>query len=224
MEQKRKNAVFIIALVLLSCVVMAVIETVIEPAYAIKSAWKVVFFLILPLILLLTQKTQTLQKAFTLHKKSVPKLLGLGLLIYAVIMGAYFLTKGVFDYNALVSSLSADQQVSPENFFWVAGYISFGNSLLEEFLFRLVGLLALSVYLSKKAAYLFSSLLFALYHVAMIGGSFPIPLLLLSLLGLTVGGLIFDYVDEKDGTIYHSWFIHMFADFAIMTIWYFHIV
>jgi membrane protease YdiL (CAAX protease family) len=224
MEQKRKNAVFITALVLLSCVVMAVIETVIEPAYAIKSAWKVVFFLILPLILLLTQKTQTLQKAFTLHKKSVPKLLGLGLLIYAVIMGAYFLTKGIFDYNALVSSLSADQQVSPENFFWVAGYISFGNSLLEEFLFRLVGFLALSVYLSKKAAYLFSSLLFALYHVAMIGGSFPIPLLLLSLLGLTVGGLIFDYVDEKDGTIYHSWFIHMFADFAIMTIWYFHIV
>lgn len=224
MEQKRKNTVFIIALVLLSCVVMAVIETVIEPAYAIKSAWKVVFFLILPLILLLTQKTQTLQKAFTLHKKSVPKLLGLGLLIYAVIMGAYFLTKGIFDYSALVSSLSADQQVSPENFFWVAGYISFGNSLLEEFLFRLVGFLALSVYLSKKAAYLFSSLLFALYHVAMIGGSFPIPLLLLSLLGLTVGGLIFDYVDEKDGTIYHSWFIHMFADFAIMTIWYFHIV
>jgi len=224
MEQKRKNAVFIIALVLLSCAVMAVIETVIEPAYAIKSAWKVVFFLILPLILLLTQKTQALQKAFTLHKKSVPKLLGLGLLIYAVIMGAYCLTKGVFDYNVLVSSLSADQQVSPENFFWVAGYISFGNSLLEEFLFRLAAFLALSAYLSKKAAYLFSSLLFALYHVAMIGGSFPIPLLLLSLLGLTVGGLIFDYVDEKDGTIYHSWFIHMFADFAIMTIWYLHIV
>jgi len=65
--------------------------------------------------------------------------------------------------------------------------------------------------------------MFALYHVAMIGGSFPLPLLLLALVGLAIGGGIFDYVDDKSRNIYNSWIIHMFADFAIMTIWYIHI-
>ena len=57
----------------------------------------------------------------------------------------------------------------------------------------------------------------------MIGASFPLPLLLLALIGLAAGGCIFNYVDEKSGTIYPSWVIHMFADLAIMTIWYLHI-
>ena len=44
-------------------------------------------------------------------------------------------------------------------------------------------------------------------------------MLLLALIGLAIGGLLFDYVDSKNENIYHSWVIHMFADFAIMTIW-----
>lgn len=57
----------------------------------------------------------------------------------------------------------------------------------------------------------------------MLGTSFPPVLLLLALVGLAIGGLIFDYVDDRSGTIYNSWIIHMFADFAIMTIWYLHL-
>jgi len=48
-------------------------------------------------------------------------------------------------------------------------------------------------------------------------------MLLLALIGLAIGGLLFDYVDSKNENIYHSWVIHMFADFAIMTIWYLYI-
>ena len=62
--------------------------------------------------------------------------------------------------------------------------------------------------------------MFAVYHIAMIGMSFPPLMLLLALIGLAIGGLLFDYVDSKNENIYHSWVIHMFADFAIMTIWY----
>ena len=138
-------------------------------------------------------------------------------------MVAYFLTKGVFDYTTLVNSLSADQNVSPESFLWIAAYISFGNSLLEEFVFRFFSFLALSECVSKKVAYIFSFSIFAIYHVAMIGSAFPIPLIILSLIGLAVGGMIFNYVDDKNRNIYNSWIIHMFADFAIMTIWYIHI-
>ena len=138
-------------------------------------------------------------------------------------MLAYLLTKGLFSYSALVNSLSSDQNVAQNSFIWVALYISFCNSLLEEFLFRFVAFIKLSEYTTKNIAYIFSSCLFALYHVAMIGASFPFPLLLLALVGLAIGGAIFNYVDDKSKSIYNSWIIHMFADFAIMTIWYIHI-
>ena len=87
----------------------------------------------------------------------------------------------------LVASLTADQKV--EGFLPVALYISFGNSFLEEFLFRNFAFIKLSERISKKLAYAFSSIAFAVYHIAMIGAAFPPPLTLLCVLGLALGGL-----------------------------------
>lgn len=210
-------------LILVCCIVMAFVETVVEPVYAVKSAIKVVVFLGFPLIFGKITRIKLFDRSFALDRKSILKLLALGAFIYAIIFGGYALTKSIFDYSTLVASLSADQKVDSRSFIWVASYISFCNSFLEEFLFRFVSFLKLSQYTARKTAYAFSSVIFALYHVAMIGTSFPPLLLLLVLIGLTVGGYIFDYVDEKSKNIYNSWMIHMFADFAIMTIWYIHI-
>ena len=223
MNKPLPKSSYLISAVIISCMVMALIETVIEPAYFVKSALKVLFFLVLPIVLLKVKKEKVLTDSFALNLKSILKLSLLGIAIYAVIMVAFFLTKGLFDYSVLVNSLSSDQNVTPSSFLSVALYISFGNSLLEEFLFRHIAFLKLSEHTSKKTAYIFSSLTFALYHIFMIGGSFPLPLLLLAMLGLAVGGAIFNFVDDKSRNIYNSWFIHMFADFAIMTIWYIHI-
>lgn len=222
MEKLKSKKLGIIILVVVSCIAMAIVETVIEPTYVIKSALKVVFFLILPIVFMKIVNEKIFD-SFALDKKSILKLLGLGAGIYALIMGAYFLTRGVFDYTALVDSLSADQHVTADSFIWIALYISFGNSLLEEFLFRLIAFIVLSRHAAKPAAYVFSSVMFAVYHIAMIGKSFPLPLLALALVGLAAGGCIFNYVDDKNKNIYNSWIIHMFADFAIMTIWYINI-
>ena len=177
----------------------------------------------MPLVFIKLQKEKVFADSFVLNKKSVLKLSGFGVIIYVIIMAAFFITKGIFDYPSLVNSLSADQNVSQNSFILIALYISFCNSLLEEFLFRFVAFIKLSEYTTKKLAYIFSSCMFALYHVAMVGGSFPFPLLLLALVGLAIGGGIFNYVDDKSRNVYNSWIIHMFADFAIMTIWYVHI-
>lgn len=135
MAMNKEKASGIIVLVIICCVFMALIETIIEPAYIVKSALKVAVFLLLPLVY-----------AKITHTK-----------------------------------------------------------------------------LPRKIAYIFSSGMFAVYHIAMIGMSFPPLMLLLALIGLAIGGLLFDYVDSKNENIYHSWVIHMFADFAIMTIWYLYI-
>lgn len=223
MEKNKANTYGIVLLVFICCGIMALIETVIEPAYAMKSAAKAAVFLLVPLLFFRAAKIKLFDHSLALDQKTVLKLLALGSLIYAVIIGGYGLTLYLFDYASLVQSLSADQRVDSNSFLWVALYISLGNSFLEEFLFRRIAFLQLSRHTSRKTAYLFSSVTFAVYHIAIIGTSFPPPLLVLVLIGLTAGGLIFDCADEKSKTIYNSWIIHMFADFAIMTIWYLHI-
>lgn len=223
MDKCCKKSLWLIIMVIVSCIAIAIVEIIIEPTYFVKSAIKIVFFLLIPLVFMKLQNKKVFTDSFSLNKKRVLKLLGLGLIIYVIIMAAFFLTKGIFNYPSLVNSLSEDQNVSQNSFIWVALYISFCNSLLEEFLFRFVAFIKLSEYTTKTVAYIFSSCMFAIYHVAMIGSSFPVPLLLLALVGLAIGGGIFNYVDAKSRNIYNSWIIHMFADFAIMTIWYIHI-
>ena len=220
-DKKRKFSIIFVTII--SCIIMAVIETFIEPPYAIKSVAKVIVFLLLPVISMKLLNIKVFDRSFALNKKILMKLLLLGLAIYFVVMGAYIITGNFFDYPSLVSSLSADQKVGSGSFIWVALYISFGNSFLEEFLFRFLSFIKLSEYMTKGMAYIFSSVMFAVYHIAMIGTSFPLLLLILALIGLAIGGCIFDYVDEKNKNIYNLWIIHMFADFAIMTIWYIHI-
>ncbi len=217
-----KKKFVIPALTFLCCVIMAIVETVIEPSYWIKSALKIVVFAGVPLAVLWAFKIKPPPDAFSLSKKSILAMLGLGAAVFGLIMGAYAITARIFDYTAMVESMTSDQQVDSRSFIFVAAYISLGNSFLEEFLFRLVSFMTLSEQSSKKgktAAYIFSSVMFAVYHVAMIGASFPLPLLILSLAGLAAGGFIFDFIDSKSGKIYPSWVVHMFADIAIMTIW-----
>ena len=71
---------------------------------------------------------------------------------------------------------------------------------------------------SRRFAYLFSAGLFAMYHAAMMIGWFSPLLYGLAMLGLTAGGIIFNWLNEKQGTIYVSWLVHMFANFAINTV------
>ena len=104
------------------------------------------------------------------------------------------------------------------NFLFVSLYISFVNSLLEEFFFRGFLFVNLKGFSSRGFAYGFSAAAFSLYHTAMMLGWFHPVLLILVLGGLGIGGVLFNYLNEKHNTIYVSWLVHMFANFAINTI------
>lgn len=220
MNKTKSKAVGIIIITVVCCAVSAVAELLIEPPYLVKSAMKIAVFLGIPLIYAKITHIRLFDNFRNVEKKDVAKLLALGAAVYAVIFGVYLATRNVFDYAALVRSQAEDQKVGGGSFIPVALYISFGNSFLEEFLFRLVAFIKLSEFLNRKAAYIISSVMFAAYHVAIIGATFPPALLAAALAALAVGGFIFDLVDAKRGNIYNSWIVHMFADFAIMTVWY----
>ena len=126
--------------------------------------------------------------------------------------------KDVFDFSGITSALTNNIGVNGDNFIFVSLYISFVNSLLEEFFFRGFSFLTLRRISSSKFAYIFSAAVFSLYHVAMMIGWFSAGVFIIILAGLFAGGLIFNYLNDKSGTIYPSWFVHMFANFAINTV------
>ena len=101
----------------------------------------------------------------------------LGIGVYIIIVGSYFLTRNIIDFSNVTSSLSKNMGITSTNFIYVSLYISLMNSFLEEFFFRGFGFITLKKYTSRKTAYLFSSVLFAIYHIGMLVGMFNILVL-----------------------------------------------
>lgn len=213
MLNKKKT---IILIVLIGCLIMGFIDAVIRPQYLIKSFIKIILFSIMPLLYSRYNNELNLSSLFKVKsKKEIIIAVLSGIAVFIIILGAYFIIGNFFDFSKVVSSLSENVGVNNNNFLFVAIYISFINSLLEEFFFRGFAFLKLKEVSTRKFAYIFSSLAFALYHVAMMIGWFDISLFLLTIVGLFVGGLIFNYFNEKYKNIYVTWLIHMFANFAI---------
>ena len=214
----KKQAWIIIAISVVCCAVMGIVDAVIQPVYWVKSAFKVALFLIFPAIFALCYNDFGIKKLFMPNKKGIKTALLLCIPLYILILGVYLLLKDVFDFSGVTSALTGNIGVNKSNFVFVAIYISFANSLLEEFFFRGFSFLTLKKYTTRKFAYIFSAFLFSIYHIAMMTGWFSIWVFIIALLGLFVGGLIFNFLNEKNSNLYTSWFVHMSANFAINTI------
>ena len=214
----RKKAISIFAIVSLCCVLMALVDLFAAPNYAVKSLLKLIILLILPVGYAVIGKNADLKSLFVFRKKSILISLALGLAVFCLIVGGYFLVSPYFDFSKVTDALVSGVGVSAENFVFVALYISFVNSLLEEFFFRGFAFLTLKKVTSVKVATVFSAFAFALYHIAIMVSWFDLLLFILLIAALVVAGLFFNRLDQKSGTIYPSWFVHMFANFAINTV------
>lgn len=220
MKKKTQAKSYVILTVLLSTIMMCIVDGIIVPPYFVKSAIKIFMFLMIPMLYFVfyKEKSEYLKNLFIPKKKDFLWALGLGAGVFIVILGAYFWLKPLIDLSTIEEALVSGTGVTADNFIVVAIYISFVNSLLEEFFFRGYAFLILKKEKSKKFAYIFSSLMFALYHVGMTNGWFSILIYLLAMLGLFLGGCIFNFLNDKCENIYPSWLVHMCANFAINTI------
>lgn len=215
-----KQNAYIVLSVFTFSILVSLIDAVVHPDYFVKIPIKILFFLVLPMTFFVVNKRDSneFKKLFALRKTGILMSLFLGIAIYAVIILGYFLTRNIIDFSNVTSSLTAGMGITAGNFIYVSLYISLMNSFLEEFFFRGYGFITLKKYTTRKFAYLFSSLIFAIYHAGMLIGMFHTGALCLLLLGLMIGGCIFNYLNELNHTIYPSWFVHMFANFAINTV------
>ncbi len=215
-----RKILYIVLSVTVCSLAMSFVDAVIQPRYFVKSLIKLLLFLILPSIYFFVNRGEAgeLKKLFLPSRKSLSFALALGVLVYGVIVGGYFLLRNGFDFSGIASKLTADTGVSADNFLYVALYISFVNSFLEEFLFRGFAFITLKGVTARPFAYIFSSAMFAIYHGGMTAGYFHIGIFLLTLTALFAAGLMFNLLNEKSGNIYTSWLVHMFANFGINTV------
>ncbi|WP_027107868.1 CPBP family intramembrane glutamic endopeptidase [Lacticigenium naphthae] len=215
-----RKSVFLILTLTLSALGMSVIDGFVQLPYLFKSILKIFLFSVVPLGYFLRYKDEysRLKRLFVPRKSDVKFAFLLGVGVYSVILFAYVFLKDQIDLSSIRESLTANMGVNEHNFVYVAIYISFVNSLLEEFFFRGFAFLILKENTGRLFAYVFSALLFALYHVGMTSGWFHWSIHLLAMAGLFTGGCIFNYLNEKSENIYPSWLVHMFANFAINTV------
>ena len=218
-KQTRKSLYLILAVILCS-VAMTLVDGVLQPPYMVKSAIKVVLFLLVPAIYFISNREEriALKGILVPNRKSLLIALGLGVVLYGIIVGGYFLLRNSFDFSGIAGKLTADTGVSAENFLWVSLYISLVNSFLEELFFRGFGFLLLGRVGSQKLAFVFSALMFALYHSCMTLGYYHFGIFALILFALFVAGCFFNALGAKSKSIYPSWFVHMFANFGINTV------
>lgn len=205
MKQTRR----ILCTIVLICLSMAFVEAVLQPGYAVKSAIKLLLFAAAVCTL------GDVRRWFRREGLELGLLLGGG--IFAVILLAFFLFRPFLDLDAIAAGLLGKEGVSRENFLWVALYISIFNSLLEELLFRGLGYLQLRRHAPEGFSMVFSAAAFAAYHVAILDGWFSWWVYGLCMLGLFVGGLIFNFLDRK-GSLLPSWLAHAGANLAINTV------
>ena len=216
--QSKKQSFIIMSVMILLCAAMYVVDVYITPAYFIKSLYKLFLFGIIPGVYYVFNKGNINNLFKFKGKNQLLSSLLIGLIVYFLIISTYLLIKDFIDLNQVEAQLAENLKVTKNNFIWVSLYISLINSLLEEFFFRGFGFLTLKKSAKPVQAYIFSSILFSLYHIAILANWFNPLLFLLIIIGLFITGIFFNWINEKTDNIYNSWFIHMFANFAINTV------
>lgn len=198
---------------IVSIVTLIWIEQVLEVEYIWKTVTKVTLFLLVPFILFRKTGFSFLHLRKT-DRKSIMIAIVSGIAVMGMIIATFLILQPFIDIDALLDDL-VDAGVTPSVFPFIALYILFGNSMLEEFYFR--GLLP-SFLGTSRLRLLLPSFFFAIYHVAIFLPWFSTSILLLAIGGLWIGGIIFQLANERSRTILPSWTIHMFADIGVLLI------
>ena len=216
---KSKSIIGILRIAVISIIIMYIIDGIINTGYIQKSVVKMVMFLILPILYTLYDKNIKLMDNFKIKsRKSLIHSFILGIGVYLGILVVYFALKDFIDLSNIIEMLDKDINVNKDNFLLISMYISFINSLLEEFFFRGFIFLNLKRISGRKFAYIISAFAFSVYHLAIMGGWFSPIIFTIAMIGLFVGALIFNYLNEKGGNIYNSWIVHMMANLSINTV------
>ncbi|MDR1564598.1 MAG: CPBP family intramembrane metalloprotease [Oscillospiraceae bacterium] len=217
MKTNIKPLILITLISLLVCVIHAVLLYSTHNAYLYTSIAKSLLFLLVPVLYFSFTDKSELKKLFAVNKSKFKLPLVLAFAVLAFILIMFALLKGFIDGGMITAGL-ANMGISGKNFAFVFIYIIFINAFLEEFFFRGFVFSTLRDKGNKAYAWLYSSALFALYHVSILDGMLSPLFFALIIFALFVAGLIFNFLAQHSGNIFGSLIVHIGANIAINTI------
>lgn len=188
------------------------IDHTLQPGYWIKSLIKLSLFGLVPIYVLLKEKFKLRSRFNFKQVKQGFYVLCLGIIL--VIIAGYFVLSLFTSLSNIPVLLNQRVQVNLNNYLWISLYIILINSALEEFFFRFL-LIKIFTFKNTLLPHFFSAILFAIYHVAIINQWFEPWLFVLVVLGLTLVGLFFSYLNKEKNGITHSYLIHLSANIGI---------
>ena len=220
-----RKLTYILCISILSVVLLYICDQILMINYNNKAIIKIILFSAFPLgYSFLTGESiirSSIRNSISKKRDNNRKLsFILGISVFVIIICVYTLVDNFIDINTIIAEIENKNKISKTNFIYYSMYITFINSLLEEFFFRGFVFLSIKKLGYKKIAYTFSSVLFAIYHIAYFQNWFSTGIFLLAILGLVIGGCIFNYLDDRQETFLNSWFVHICADLGIILIGY----
>ncbi|MBQ6223251.1 MAG: CPBP family intramembrane metalloprotease [Solobacterium sp.] len=214
----KKNLILAVLLPVIGVSVMMYIEAVIKPVYLYKSLLKIFVFSSVAVIYSLVTKEKIIDLIRIRKRLPSRKLILAMIFVYLFILCVYFLLHDRIDLSNIRNSLLAKEGLTRDNFIFIFSYIIVINSFLEEALFR--GFLY-TVFADRNhpvSGAVFSSLLFAVYHLGIVFTWFDPLILILCITGLAGTGLFLQYICIREDNLFACWFVHACANLAINTI------
>jgi len=155
--------------------------------------------------------------SFEMNRSEFKPVIVLSVFVFMIIMIAFLILNSFINFDTIQDDFVNRMQISTSQFVWASIYTIVINALIEEIFFR--GFIFMNLLKKNRVlAYLISSGLFAIYHMAIFKTWFSLPIFILIMFGLFVGGLIFSHFVEKTNSFLASYMIHVSADLAIVLI------
>lgn len=213
----KKSLKVILIYSIIACSLLYITENIYTPTYIVIVLQKIISFIILPIILWYYLK-ESFWKLGKINKSSLLYWIWFWLLWATIVWITYYILRDSIDWISIKESLT-NRWVTSATFIFIFIYIMFGNSLIEEYFFRWVIFHSLLKH-SKKLAYSTSSILFALYHMAIFWTWFSWFILYLAVFWLFMWAIFFSWLYQKTKWIWAAWIFHIIADLVILIIGY----
>ena len=213
---KNKNVLFLTGISIFACGLHAAMLQAPFNNYLYSSVLKIILFILCPAIYFMISEDGKFQDLFITKadKKYTKIAFAVALCVFAFILLLYMMLRPFLDHAMIIDALEKNK-ITGNNFAFVFLYVVLINAALEELFFR--GFIFKTIYRMnyKCFAQVFSSLMFALYHVAILNGAISPGILILCITGLAASGLIFNYAVIKCKSITGSLILHISANLAL---------
>jgi len=145
--------------------------------------------------------------------------LGWGVVIMLAILGGYwFFGRGIVDAQQVRAMAEKNGFLDPWKYLALAAYLSFVNSLLEEYVWRWFVQRQCATLVGGPLSVVASALLFTIHHVIALKAQMGWTATLLGSFGVFVGGLIWGWCYLRYKSILPGWISHILADIAVFIV------